>query len=245
MVALHLLDLTLPSPAENLAGDEALLEWGEAGGYAGHGMLRFWEPRQHFVVLGYANQVRLEVDEEACRARAIPILRRCSGGGSVLQGPGCLNYTLVLPIEGEPALESISGANTFIMHRQREALAPLVGENVSVQGHTDLALGGRKISGNSQRRKRRWVLFHGTFLLGLDLALMAEVLLPPPKPPAYRLNRPHLEFLARLALPPARIKAALQAAWNAFEPLPGVPQPLIEQLVAEKYSRAEWNYRWV
>ena len=59
-------------------------------------MLRFWEPNKPFVVVGYANQAAREVDLEACRKLGIPVFRRCTGGGTVLQGPGCLNYSLDL-----------------------------------------------------------------------------------------------------------------------------------------------------
>ena len=88
------LDLTLRTPAENLACDEGLLDFCEGG--CGHEILRFWEPQTHFVVLGHANRVATEVDREACERLGIPVLRRCSGGGTVLQGPGCLNYSLIL-----------------------------------------------------------------------------------------------------------------------------------------------------
>ena len=80
------LDLTLPTAAENLAMDEALLDGCEAG--RGGETLVFWEPREPFVVVGYANHLAREVNVEACRARGIPIFRRCSGGGTVLQMPG-------------------------------------------------------------------------------------------------------------------------------------------------------------
>src|SRR5690349_1163395 len=103
------LDLTLATPGENLACDEALLEQCESGDAPG--VLRFWEPAGYFVVVGYANHIRREVNEAACAAEGIPVLRRCSGGGTVLQGPGCLNYSLVLNIEEEPALQSIPSAN--------------------------------------------------------------------------------------------------------------------------------------
>src|SRR5262245_28828367 len=93
---MRLLDLTLPTPAENLACDDALLELCEQAG--GGEVLRFWEPGQHFIVLGYANQVRAEVKLEACRTDGLGVFRRCSGGGAVLQGPGCLNYSLIVPI---------------------------------------------------------------------------------------------------------------------------------------------------
>src|SRR6185437_16520108 len=118
------IDLTLPTPAGNLALDEALLEWCEAGD--GVELLRFWEPMEPFVVLGYANHAAKEADLEACLAAKIPVLRRCSGGGTVLQGAGCLNYSLILKITEEGPLRGISGTNLFIMERQQVALQELL-----------------------------------------------------------------------------------------------------------------------
>jgi len=51
MGVMRYLDLTLPSPAENLALDEALLEEAEASGRPTE-TLRLWEPRQPAVVVG-------------------------------------------------------------------------------------------------------------------------------------------------------------------------------------------------
>src|SRR5688572_18481289 len=99
------LDLTLSSPAENLACDEALLDFCEAG--AAPGIVRCWGPPEYFVVVGYANQVAIEVNLPACRDAGVPILRRWTGGGTVLQGPGCLNYSLILQIAQHEALQSI------------------------------------------------------------------------------------------------------------------------------------------
>src|SRR6267378_7054611 len=186
---MKLLDLTLASPAENLACDEALLDWCEAG--AGEEVLRFWEPREHFVVVGYANKVTMEVNVAACEACGVPILRRCSGGGTVLQGTGCLNYALVLPITHNTPMRTISAANQFIMERNRVAIESVIRNPQSVirvQGHTDLTIAGLKFSGNSQRRRRRFLLFHGTFLLDFDIALVEALLSPPSKQPAYRQN---------------------------------------------------------
>src|SRR5690606_6354105 len=117
---MHHLDLTLSTPAANLAADEALLEWCETVG--ADEILRFWESPQHFVALGSTNRVEREVHRDIARARDIPILRRCSGGGTVLQGPGCLNYALILRVPETGALSSVTGANRFIMQRQRAAL---------------------------------------------------------------------------------------------------------------------------
>jgi lipoate---protein ligase len=235
-------DQTFDTPQENLACDEALLDWCEDG--FGDEILRFWEPRQHFVVLGYSNKARAEVNLDSCRALGIPVLRRCSGGGTVLQGPGCLNYALILKIQSGSPLEGITEAHTFIMNRNREALNSLLDGNVLIQGYTDLTMNGRKFSGNSQRRKRRCLLFHGSFLLDLDLDLVEQVLQVPAKQPQYRRARSHQDFLINLQIAPENIKEAMKQAWSAHEPLEGFGENRIPQLVEEKYSTDAWNFKF-
>src|SRR5713101_1696181 len=102
---MRLLDLTLPTAAENLALDEALLLDAEAA--AGGEVLRLWEWPAFAVVLGSASRLAEDVDEAACLADGVPILRRASGGGTVLLGPGCLCYSLVLAYASSPALREI------------------------------------------------------------------------------------------------------------------------------------------
>jgi lipoate-protein ligase A len=247
---MKILDLTFPSPAENLAGDEALLDWCEAG--AGEEVLRFWESREHFVVVGYANKARAEVNLAACETKGIPLYRRCSGGGTVLQGPGCLNYTLVLKITDDGPLHSITSTNRFIMERNRaviESLYPKSGmrdpkSEIAVRGHTDLCLGDLKFSGNSQRRRKQFLLFHGTFLLNFDLALVSEVLATPPKQPEYRENRAHAEFLTNLNVRAETVKAVLQKAWNADLPVKSPPLDKAAILARDKYATIAWNQRF-
>ena len=236
------LDKTFDSPQDNLACDEALLDWCEDR--FDEEILRFWQPRQHFVVLGYSNKSRTEVNLESCRALGLPVLRRCSGGGTVLQGPGCLSYSLVLRITNGSPLGGITEANAFIMNRHRTALNPLLYGRVLIRGYTDLTIGDLKFSGNSQRRKRRYLLFHGTFLLGLDFQLMQSVLPMPSKQPGYRSHRSHQDFLTNLSLTPAAIQDALRKAWNASELLAELPEKQIAQLVREKYATDAWNLKF-
>ena len=235
-------DLTLASPAENLACDEALLDHFEEVG--GSGVLRFWEPTQPFVVIGYSNRISTEVHAEYCRQAGIPILRRCSGGGTVLQGPGCLNYSLVLRIEDSAELQSIHLTNRYILDRNRAAIENLVHAPVEMKGHTDLAMGGLKFSGNAQRRKRHCLLFHGVFLLEFDLSLIERALPMPSQQPDYRANRAHGDFLVNLRTPTFQVKAALCAAWNATEELSRVPKARIGSLVQDKYSLESWNRKF-
>ena len=239
------LDLTLPSPAENLACDEALLDWCESG--KGAETLHFWESPEPFVVVGYANKVATEVNVAACEARKIPILRRCSGGGTVVQGPGCLNYTLILPITKDGPLHSIPVANQFIMRKNRAAIESAIGNRqsaISIRGHTDLAVGERKFSGNSQRRRKHFLLFHGTFLLNFDLALIGDLLQMPSKEPDYRESRKHADFLTNINVSAEKVKAALQKAWDAGSPLINPPLEQIATLSRSKYLTNEWNFKF-
>lgn len=236
------IDLTLPSPDENLACDEALLDLCEEGWESE--ILRFWEPRGYFVVVGYANKTAAEVNLAFCRENGIPVLRRCSGGGTVLQGPGCLNYSLILEITESGPLRSIAEANAFILNRQRTALEPLLDAPVEILGHADLAIGSHKFSGNAQRRKRKFLLFHGAFLLQFDIPLIEKALRMPSKQPDYRRNRSHAEFLTNLNLPSSVLKSALQKAWSAKTPLPNILGEKISELTRQKYATEEWNLKF-
>jgi lipoate-protein ligase A len=207
-------------------------------------VLRFWEPSEHFVVVGYANKVAKEVNVAACEARGIPVLRRCSGGGTVVQGPGCFNYTLVLRITSDGPLHNIGVANQFIMRQNRAALESVMNRPVAIRGHTDLAINDRKFSGNSQRRRKHFLLFHGTFLMNFDLALVSDLLPMPSKQPEYREHRVHTEFLTNLNVPVEKVKAALKQAWKAEEPLKNSPLEKITALARDKYATREWNYKF-
>jgi lipoate-protein ligase A len=184
------------------------------------------------------------VNYSLCQANGIPVLRRSSGGGTVLQGPGCLNYALVLDSETRPGLENISQTNRTIMQMHRGVLTTLQFTDVQVLGHTDLAIGSLKCSGNAQRRKGRSLIFHGTFLLDLDLSLVEQLLPLPGRQPSYRENRPHRDFLKNLKLPGAQLKEALRKKWQADEPFDQVPWSSISALVKERYSSDDWNLKY-
>jgi lipoate-protein ligase A len=241
---MDLLDLTLPDPAANLACDEALMDAHETSG--GADILRFWEPGRAFVVVGYSNRVTTEVDVEACRRRQIPVLRRCSGGGTVLQAPGCVNYSLVMRMERHADLAGLTETNRYVMERHRAVIERLLAGragSVTFDGHTDLALAGRKFSGNAQRRKRHTVLFHGCFLLSADLALIGELLRFPSRQPVYRRGRSHAEFLVNLPVSAGDLKRALAEEWRADRVSTDYPRRLVDRLIAERYGRDGWNLR--
>lgn len=239
---MKLCDLTLGTPEENLACDEALLDLCEAG--SGDELLRLWTPPRYFVVVGYANKAATEVNLAFCRQFNIPVLRRCTGGGTVLQGPGVLNYSLILRIDDARPVRSIAATNEFILKRHSEVLGKLLQAPVEFRGHTDLAVGGLKFAGNAQRRHQRFLLFHGSFLLHLDMDLLEKILPLPSRQPDYRVNRSHADFLMNLRVPDYKIKAALIKAWDASGVLDPIPWDQITLLAREKYALDEWNLKF-
>lgn len=235
------IDLTLPTPAENLACDEALLNMCEEG--FDDEVLRFWEPRQYFVVLGYSNHIAQEVQLPFCTRHGIPVLRRYSGGGTVAQGPGCLNFTLILRVQQSGPLHTIRGTNSYVLQRHKEVLDSIMGTPVEIQGHSDLALHGLKFSGNAQRRRDRRLLFHGTLLTGFDISFVQQALLLPPAQPSYRRNRSHKDFLTNLEVPGDELKDAIRRAWNATELLEEMPLGEIVRLTNQRYLSRDWTFR--
>jgi lipoate---protein ligase len=236
------LDLSFADSGRNLACDEALGDNFEAPD--GGEVLRLWEPADYFVVVGYSNRVTAEVNVAVCEQRGIPILRRFSGGGAVVQGPGCLNYTLVLCNERSGSFGDIGQSYHRVLDRHRVLFGKLTSERVEAQGTSDLAIAGWKFSGNSQHRKQRYTVFHGTFLLNFDLSFIEFCLLMPSRRPVYRQDRAHESFLKNLRIDAARVKQALKEAWQADDRYARVPSERIEALMEARYGRAEWHKKF-
>ena len=231
--------LTLPEPAANLALDEALLEEAEAGRLNDE-VLRLWEPAAPLVVVGRSGKLAEEVNLAVCDAEGVPVFRRASGGGTILAGPGCLMYAVVLSVERRPQLAQIDAAHRLVLERLVAALRPLIPQ-VAWQGTSDLAVNGRKFSGNSLRCKRRHVLYHGTLMYDFPLASVSRLLRPPPREPDYRAGRLHADFITNLPVTQAELEQALVRGWEAAAPLTAWPREAVERLCAERYRLAEWN----
>lgn len=172
-----------------------------------------WEATRPVVVVGWAANVAEVVFEGACRRDQVPIVRRRSGGGAVVLGPGCLNYAVVLGLVSRPTLLDVSGSFREILGQIAGAL---VVPGLGVEADTDLAIGGRKVSGNAQRRGRRALMHHGTLLYAFDSGLASRYLREPRRQPAYRGSRQHVEFLGNLPLPREAIEERLARVWSVF-----------------------------
>lgn len=237
------LDLTLPSIAENLALDEALLA--SADEHDLGAVVRIWEPMSLAVVLGASGRMLKDVDVDRCREEGVAIARRSSGGGTVLVGPGTLNVTVVLPIKAEAGLGAVDKAQKYVLDRLAEQLRAQ-GPPVEVLGQGDLTIERRKFSGSAQRRLRDYFLVHATILYAFPLDLVWKYTREPERQPDYREKRSHEDFLVNLDLPREKLVDAVQLAWLGEErrsrPVE-VPMELVKRLTSEKFSDPAWVER--
>ncbi len=246
-----LLELTLPTAAENLAIDEALLELvdqaDDANAPNALDILRLWEPTHPFVVIGRASKVAEEIDLAYCSQNEIAVHRRCSGGASVVALPGCLMYAIVLNLHHHPELRMIERAHTYVLDRIQRGLRQ-AGLVTAMDGTSDLTIEcdsgvKRKVSGNSLRCKRNAFLYHGTILCDADLELISRCLRTAPRQPDYRDGREHADFIANLNVPTSRIWSELIECWDVDDRLDPWPIDETRRLVADRYSSDAWNLR--
>ncbi len=238
---MKIIDFQTTSPEENLAMDEFFLakaerlETGET--------LRFWKPVADFVVIGRSGKVDEECFVAQCAEDGIKILRRISGGAAVLESAGCLNYSAVLSYSRDAVFRSITGSYERIM---ADLVERFRGKGVDAEflPYSDLAVGGRKFSGNAQARKKRYFLHHGTVLYGMDMSKVAKYLKHPPKEPEYRKRRSHGEFLTNISISAADAESVVREAFKCgndhWRPDPSDLGGL-RDLIERKYLSDSWN----
>ncbi|HEY2415234.1 MAG TPA: lipoate--protein ligase family protein [Pirellulaceae bacterium] len=214
---MKLLALTLATPAENLAADDALLAAAESA-LLDDDILRLWEMPSLAIVVGRSSRIEDEVNVASAEAMNTPILRRASGGCAIVAGPGCLMYSVILRYSGREYLRLIDECHRHVLGILRSALSPLI-SGIEHVGTSDLALNNRKFSGNSLRCKRDHLLYHGTILYNFNLNLISELLKRPPREPEYRAGRDHSDFVTNLPLKRECIRQRLMEAFGASEPL--------------------------
>jgi lipoate---protein ligase len=208
----ELLDLKPRNPFLALSLDEALCQLTAQSDYGGG--IRLWS-NPYSVILGRTCKAEANLPEELLRERAVPglkkanwsqgpvVARRASGGGTVLHGPGNLNYSMFVSLERYPEFFALKHSYAALLGVVQRSLAAQ-GVQTSLLGQSDLVIAGDagetlKVSGNAQFRKHGVLVLHGTLITRPDLIdMISRFLRHPPKEPDYRAGREHRSFLASL-----------------------------------------------
>jgi lipoate---protein ligase len=226
--------------AEDLALDEAFLIEADYG--RGMPLLRLWEPGQYAVVMGASRRVTDDIKVDECRADDVPILRRSSGGGTVVVGPGTLCVSVFLPESAAPELRSVDLAQRYVLESIAGAIRR-TGLAVELHGRADLTLEYRKFAGSAQRRLHHWLMVHCSILFDFDLERIERYLRMPGRQPEYRGGRSHRDFLCNLGVECRLLKDAIRAGCTAGD-CPSsslnLPAGLVASLLSDRFSNRAW-----
>ena len=175
--------------AMNMAIDEAMLLTQKASFQP---TLRFYDWLHPAFSFGYFQQISEEVDVSACDTHGIELVRRMTGGGTVIHGWD-VTYTIIVPHGSGLFPKDISAAycaisDCLINGLQRLGIdvahqieKPITGNAPNIcltnPAQYDTLLGGKKIAGVSQRRNQAGVMYQGYIALDLptsDVLVLAS-----------------------------------------------------------------------
>jgi lipoate---protein ligase len=226
---LHLLQLTNIPILQQLQWEEALLRADE----------RNWclinQGSPPAIVIGISGQPAQLINSAKMMTTPLPLIRRFSGGGTVVIDESTLFITLICHQE---ALK-IAPYPRPIMEWTASLYHPLFPSKTFALEENDYTVNGRKWGGNAQMiTKNRWL--HHTSILWDYQEEKMDYLLFPPKTPAYRQNRPHSEFICRLSDYWSTIES-FQTEWLAqisqqFDVIQGCQEEL-EEIVKQPHRK--------
>lgn len=211
---LELPDLKIRNPYMALAIEDAIAEYtGQNGKALGiSGFIRLWS-NSYAIVFGRTCDARKNIRPDVLdrfepslnplKWKKNPVItRRVSGGGTVLHGPGNINFSVFLPMDAHPDLYPVRQSYRIFLSMVVASLEAQ-GIRCGVDGLSDVVLDPegdkRKISGNAQFRKYGMIVHHGTLLIQQDIIpLISRFLNHPPSEPEYRRHRAHGDFLSHL-----------------------------------------------
>lgn len=141
------------------------------------------------VVFGISGKVKDHVQKTS----SIPLIRRYSGGGTVVVDQNTLFVSWILQKRHFPSLSTSDSIFSYTESLYREAF--------SIPSfylkERDYAIANRKCGGNAQYLRKNQFVHHTTFLWDFSASHM-ELLSLPKKAPLYRKGRSHVDFLLPL-----------------------------------------------
>lgn len=146
------------------------------------------------IVLGISGKPEQLISQVHMEKAPLPLVRRFSGGGTVVVDGDTLFTTLII---NQPTLPTVAREPGAIMEWTTAFYAPLFPKGGLQRRENDYAFEERKCGGNAQYLcHERW-LHHTSWLWDFNQELM-DYLLMPSRQPAYRAQRSHREFVGAL-----------------------------------------------
>lgn len=145
------------------------------------------------IVMGISGQMEQLISLDLLKKSPLPVIRRFSGGGTVVIDENTLFVTLICQSNALP----IHPFPRPLMQWAADLYRPFFPDKPFDLQENDFVLGEKKWGGNAQSIvKGRW-LHHSSLLWDYHSERMDYLLLPE-KMPVYRKKRDHQDFLCRL-----------------------------------------------
>jgi lipoate---protein ligase len=232
----RLLDTGKLSAAANMALDKIIVE--EVAGLKSPPTLRFLQFEPAAALVGYHQDVELEIRLDYCRDQGIEINRRHTGGGSILFQESALGWELFGVPGEEPFYGSYSAVLERICHVAASAISRF-GVSARFRPRNDIEVDGRKISGTGGMTISGGFMFQGTLLVENEVDLFLKAL----RVPVEKLKKREIEslmqricFLSDLVQPTPSAEQIKQTIAIEFSNKLGVPL-VPEGLTARESSR--------
>lgn len=156
-----------------------------------------WQPDKTYIILGRSNDASSALIEENVLEDNVEVIKRPSGGETVILSPKMLVLSATSPIiKGRSSREYFIVRNNAIM----EVLASFGMQNLHTKGISDVSVGEKKIMGSAIFRKTDRVFYHAVLNVEEDVHLISKYLKHPKREPDYRQNRPHTDFVSSMKM---------------------------------------------
>ena len=155
----------------------------------------FWIPDDNYPVLGQSNKAEKSLHLDKVEADNIKVVKRPSGGESVMHTPRTIVISVRLFTE---KLENPQPSFRKINNAIIEALKNMGIDELGYKGISDVTIGEQKILGSSIYRKKNLVFYHAVLNVSEDISLIGKYLQHPGREPDYRMGRGHEEFVTNL-----------------------------------------------
>jgi len=154
-----------------------------------------WIPDKVYIVLGASNKPSEALNMDNVSRDNITVLRRPSGGQTVILTPN--NILIAAVLFGNKTMhpkEVFQQINTLIISSIEQTGI----HNVIMMGISDIAISDKKILGSAIYRSKNALLYHAVLNLGEPASTFERYLKHPSKEPDYRQGRSHSEFVTSL-----------------------------------------------
>lgn len=116
------------------------------------------------IIIGRNQNTIEEINKDYVDAHNIYVVRRLSGGGAVYHDHGNLNFSFIMPDDGNSFRDFAKLTQPII-----QALHELGIEGAELKGRNDLVINGMKFSGNAMYATNGRMFAHGTLMFDSDI----------------------------------------------------------------------------